>query len=74
MSWLVDFKLNVEKEPGGGAINITTVMTFQEIGDGTKTEQNISFERNRGKDQSSLLGWQSVAVLFLPLEKTLGFQ
>ena len=27
---------NVEKESGGGATNITTMMAFQEIGDGTK--------------------------------------
>ena len=43
MSWLLDFKLNVEKEPGGGAINITTVMTFQEIGDGT--EDGAEYQR-----------------------------
>ena len=39
---------------------------FQEIGDGI--EQNINVEKNRGKDESSLPGWQSVAVLFLPEE------
>lgn len=33
---------NVKKKSGGGAINIATMMAFQEIGDGAvKAEQNI---------------------------------
>ena len=42
---------NVEKESGGDALNITTMMRFQKTGDGVvKVEQNINVEKTRSRD------------------------
>ena len=41
------------------------MMTFQEIGDGTEGGTEYERWKNRCRDQSSLPGCQSVAVLFL---------
>ena len=44
------FNQNVEKESGGGVINMTTIMVSQEIGDGAvKAEQNIKVEKTSSR-------------------------
>ena len=48
---------------------MTTIMAFQEIGDGAvKAEQNIKVEKtsSRVSVKHTLLWWQSVSALFLP--------
>ena len=46
--WADNFDKNVDKEIGGGAINISTMMAFQEYGDGVvDADRRISVEKTR---------------------------
>ena len=46
--WADNFDKNVDKEVGGGAINMTTIMAFQENSDGAvSADRKISVPKNR---------------------------
>ena len=51
--WVDNFDMNVETQTGGGAINITTMMAFQEVSENSvPMESNITINK---KSQSALL-------------------
>ena len=55
--WVDNFDKKLDTERGGGAINITTMMAFQETSEGSvKTEnEDVRIERNRDQNISSVI-------------------
>ena len=48
--WADNFDKIVDKDTGGGAVNMTTIMAFQEISIGSvKSEENLSVEKSKSR-------------------------
>ena len=61
--WVDNFDTNLDTERGSGAINMSTIMTFQEINDGAiRGDMDVNFEKDRSRFVTSTFAHKEVAI------------